>query len=202
MAVVIVVVLAGCTPAPTEEDHPYYLDWRDTKDALQRVIEAREDNLFIFPEQEPMGVNDIMSYASNDDLKQMFYVYRDVRILSCISRPPEKCSHPEEQEGASVLMLAEGTDGDKEWRLFAKGVTGGPVDTELSSGEPNLSDPVREPQDDEWGNMDSPPKKPVRSPSVDRVLALWSGYTLTTTEEPAWIEHYAEDPPVCLPDCY
>ncbi len=50
-ALVLSVFVTGCTPAPTEEDHPYYLDWRDTKDALQRVIEAREDNLFIFPAQ-------------------------------------------------------------------------------------------------------------------------------------------------------
>jgi hypothetical protein len=61
---VLSLFITGCTPEPTEEDHPYYLDWQFTKDAIQQVIEARKDNLFVFPEQEPVGVNYIMSYTN------------------------------------------------------------------------------------------------------------------------------------------
>ena len=196
-ALVLLPVLQGCAPEPTEEDHPYYLNYRDTKQALARVVEARSDGLFIFPTDAPEGVNDMMSYTNNKHLKQMFYVYQGIRVESCIAVSPEECS--ERGEGESEYLIASGVDGDKKWRVFATATTSGLVATE-SGGRSSAADVPSPPE--EWGSMDSPPRAPQPSESVDRVLELWAGYTFTTENEPAWITEYAQDPLICEPECY
>lgn len=193
----LVLFLQGCAPATTEEDHPYYLNYRDSKQALSRVIETRPDGLFIFPTAAPEGVNDIMSYTTNEHLKQMFYVYQDVKVETCIAISPEKCS--ERQEGESEYLIDSGTHGDKTWRVFATATTEGLITTE-QGGHPTAPNTPTPPNT--WGSMDSPPQEPQHNESVNRVLQLWAKYTFTTDIEPAWVATYAQDPLICEPECY
>ena len=195
-----VFVLSACTQPKTVEDHPYYLDWNDTRQAMAQVIDAREDNLFIFPTDAPNGINYLMSYSSNPHLKQVFYVYKNIRINTCISTPPETCLDPNDEESQAVTLY-QGNDGPKQWHITAEGIPDGYIVAEVGDGTiKRQSNSLH--NFEEWGNLDSLAIRPPEIPAVDRILELWASYEFTTSEEPDWISKFAVDPPVCTPECY